>query len=351
MMVLCSQIAANIKTARENPGSSGLKMASVSDTPAKTTEKPAGKGKDADSTSNFAPSSGQSAPGAGSMSAILDAAFALDSVVFGLFHVSEDSVVRGATRRRDGLPVVLKIFDTPTRVLCGEHEAKMLRQAACGIHGAEYLVSLLDVIAGHGWLVLVFEKLAAVPAPAEFATVAEQLLAAVMCVHNSGVVHLDVKPDNVLYHGKTQSAKLGDFGLALPLNSEVPAGRGTPAFTAPELRNQSVMDGKPCDVWSVGATLVHLRLGKVVAVLDAEADASVASDVILSDPKWRNFLNSLLAPDPLRRPSAAKAQLALGGILRPPLAPLRTSNNIKEINRVSVRSLRTKTPDGVVRAS
>jgi serine/threonine protein kinase len=41
-------------------------------------------------------------------------------------------------------------------------------------------------------------------------------------MHKNGYVHLDVKPENILYNQKTKKYTLIDFGLALPVQWKVP---------------------------------------------------------------------------------------------------------------------------------
>jgi serine/threonine-protein kinase len=71
--------------------------------------------------------------------------------------------------------------------------------------------------------------------PPEAAKLARQLGDALATAHASGVIHRDVKPENVLL-AKT-GAKLADFGIArLPDSTLTRAGvvLGTPAYSAPE---------------------------------------------------------------------------------------------------------------------
>jgi aurora kinase len=58
---------------------------------------------------------------------------------------------------------------------------------------------------------------------------------ALLDVHAQEIVHLDVKPDNVLYDPATDEALLGDFGIAVSL-TEGSRGGGTRGYAAPEVR-------------------------------------------------------------------------------------------------------------------
>jgi eukaryotic-like serine/threonine-protein kinase len=91
--------------------------------------------------------------------------------------------------------------------------------------------------------------------------------------HAKGVVHRDVKPENILVNADGQ-ARLVDFGLATASDSGriTSAGSrlGTPYFMAPETILNSVR-GPQVDVWGLGVTLYWLLTG----VLPFEADSMV----------------------------------------------------------------------------
>ena len=80
--------------------------------------------------------------------------------------------------------------------------------------------------------------------------------------HEHGLVHGDVKPDNIMVTKKNQ-AKLCDLGLARPIATDAAGQRtdivmGTPHYISPEqVRGQLDIDIRS-DIYSLGATLYHM---------------------------------------------------------------------------------------------
>jgi serine/threonine-protein kinase len=74
---------------------------------------------------------------------------------------------------------------------------------------------------------------------------------AVFAIHTRGIVHRDVKLENVLVYG--DRAKLGDFGYAtfLKRGETLTETRGTPGYVAPEIMRREPYDHK-VDVFSFG---------------------------------------------------------------------------------------------------
>ena len=139
--------------------------------------------------------------------------------------------------------VALKLVLTPQRSTLDEARVLIEARAAARVHDP-HLVSVYDVGAFHGRVFLAMEH---VDGPTltrwlaserrevdailrAFADVARGLAA----VHAAGLVHCDVKSDNVLIGAS--GAKLGDFGLAVGFDDPQTASvRGTPIYMAPEL--------------------------------------------------------------------------------------------------------------------
>jgi serine/threonine protein kinase len=136
--------------------------------------------------------------------------------------------------------------------------------------------------------------------------------------HELGLLHRDVKPDNILVTADRQ-AKLTDLGLGKELAAEgeltrTGAGLGTPNFMAPEqFRNAKHADVR-CDVYSLGATLYQMVTGELpfgegdpVKIMLAKLNNQLtpvrrfAPDV--SERVERAILRAM-SPDPEQRPGS-----------------------------------------------
>lgn len=115
-----------------------------------------------------------------------------------------------------------------------------------------------------------------------------QLLEALDYIHRHGILHLDLKPENVMVCNIGNTAKIIDLGSARTGQFDTTEGF-TPTYRAPEQGSH--------DSTSV-ATDIYL-LGRLMAELTRGSRLS---------PLWEPFLSRATAPDPARRfPSAADA--------------------------------------------
>jgi serine/threonine-protein kinase len=92
-------------------------------------------------------------------------------------------------------------------------------------------------------------------------SIAKQLCAGLAAAHASGVVHRDLKPDNVLIEQGTERAVLTDFGIARsgddPSVTQLGAIVGTPRYMAPEQLAGREVDIR-ADLFSLGVMLFEL---------------------------------------------------------------------------------------------
>lgn len=159
-----------------------------------------------------------------------------------------------------GDPALRRQFAHEARVLAGLDDPAIVPVYYAGDDAERpyYVMRLVDGVA--------VDRGLAGKAPQEVAAVFEQIARALGKVHRAGVLHRDLKPDNVLVEAGGR-AVLVDFGLASPVGaSAVDAGDeplvGTLDFLAPELLAEAPAT-VASDVYALGATLYVVLTGSV----------------------------------------------------------------------------------------
>lgn len=130
--------------------------------------------------------------------------------------------------------------------------------------------------------------------PESVAWISERILNALLYLHHHGVIHGDIKPQNIIIQPKQHSVVLVDFGLAMvkPLGSAKSQGY-TPIFASPEQ-----IDGKvllpASDYYSLGMVMIYaLNGGKNLNT--KQVPASVPDHMA-------DFINKITKKDILQRP-------------------------------------------------
>ena len=94
----------------------------------------------------------------------------------------------------------------------------------------------------------------------------QELAWALAYAHTAGVIHRDVKPDNVLIDRATGRAMLTDFGIARVTDGSSATGLGeivgTAQFVSPEQASGAVVDGRS-DLYSLGVTAFFALTGRL----------------------------------------------------------------------------------------
>jgi serine/threonine protein kinase len=105
-------------------------------------------------------------------------------------------------------------------------------------------------------------------------SVVEQIAGALQYIASQGVIHRDVKPENILLMPNGM-AKLTDFGCAIKLGTSGDMVAGSLAFMSPEQLEGLPLDERS-DIYSLAATLYRLLTGKNTFDADTKFDAHIA---------------------------------------------------------------------------
>lgn len=206
----------------------------------------------------------------------------------------ERGVVVRARHRATGQAVVVKSLH---RRSGGSHAADVLREACFTAAGGGHpsLVAfrtvarapgttdysiVMDDHVGPSLRAVMAEERGGRPFPeAEARRVMRQLLAGAEAMHRHGVVHRDIKPDNILVgDGGGGAVKICNYGAAKSVAEKDPpqAFTGTMAYMAPEVLVKNADHDTLADVWSLGCVMVEILTGKppfAVAAKDEDDEA------------------------------------------------------------------------------
>lgn len=137
----------------------------------------------------------------------------------------------------------------------------------------------------------------------EWRNVAQQLVAALKYLHQMKILHLDLKPANILVT-PPQQCKVIDFGCSQHANHpRVSPLQGTLAYRAPELFRNKLPTPK-ADIYSLVITLWSVKTGETL--YDRENNERLVYQVVAQrrrharDPDFETLWDA----DPRRRPEA-----------------------------------------------
>jgi serine/threonine-protein kinase len=313
-------------------------------------------------------SSAAAAPAASSFtdSALAPASGFAPGAVFAGFRI-ERVIARGAASRlygaidpRTGEAVALK-----TLALAGEYEGDDLIQARSRFFQEARTAAALrhpDIVHVHGGGesrgcgFIVMELLAGcdlsrytrparlLPEPLVLDIVA-RVADALAHAHDTGVLHRDVKPANVMVDLAQHQVKLTDFGIARTIDaarSRSGVMLGTPSYMAPEQLAGAALDPR-ADLYALGVVLFQLLTGRLP--YDAPSMGQLLMQIARAEPRELRQLRPelppalgvlvgrLLAKSPAERPgdgravAAALRELAAGSVPRTPPVPGRPATS------------------------
>ncbi len=153
----------------------------------------------------------------------------------------------------------------------------------------------------------------------EVVRIGKEVAAGLAAAHDRGLIHRDIKPDNIWIEEKTGRAKILDFGLVRSVSDDTELTQsgmvlGTPKYMAPEQAQGQPVDHR-CDLFSLGSVLYHLATGKpafegnnltatLMAVVHQEPQPieAVSPDI---HPQLATLIAELVKKDRDQRPQSA----------------------------------------------
>ena len=182
-----------------------------------------------------------------------------------------------------------------------------------------------------------------------------KILHAVNYCHSFGIVHCDLKPDNIIFeipkeeedlddngnngneyfNSNFMDLKIVDFGLSsrIKKNQKLNNTVGTPYFIAPEMLSGRY--DEKCDIWSIGVILYYMLSGKFPFKSDnnndifhkIETETPNFWELNISETAF-NFLRKCLTKNPKLRPSAKEC--LMHPWLEPIFSCIRTNSFMSE---------------------
>ncbi len=203
------------------------------------------------------------------------------------------------------------------------------------------------------------------PPRSEVIEVVRQAAEALAYAHARGVIHRDVKPENLMVDGRG-AVRVMDFGLSLDSEESERLTRtgfavGSPAYMAPEQAcDERHLVGPKTDVWGLGVVLYQglcgqnpfaaANLATVLKNIVAASPPRPSSLVPDLDPRLDAIVAACIAKEPGGRPTAAQlaaALRAIGGMseaIPPAAGPVATTSAAAEPSTIDLALYETDAP-------
>ncbi|ELW67353.1 Obscurin [Tupaia chinensis] len=178
------------------------------------------------------------------------------------------------------------------------------------------LILILELCSSEELLDRLFKK--SVVTEAEVKVYIQQLVEGLQYLHNHGILHLDIKPPNILMvHPAREDIKICDFGFAQKITPAEPqySKFGSPEFVSPEIIEQTPVS-EASDIWAMGV-ISYLSL-TCSSPFAGESDRATLLNILEGRVSWssptvahisedaKDFIKATLQRAPGARPSASQ---------------------------------------------
>ena len=191
-------------------------------------------------------------------------------------------VVYSAERRSDGMEVAVKEVSKDEKVMMGEDNIPLEVALMQQLQDVPGVIKLLDYYEMNHCYFIVMERFQCKdlfdfiseqgPLPETLAKdIFKQILDTITTVHKRGIVHRDIKDENILIDPKTFKTKIIDFGSGDYIEDKVYTRfQGTRVYSPPEWINSRAYRPEGLTVWSLGVLLYDMVCGDVPFESDAQ---------------------------------------------------------------------------------
>lgn len=240
-----------------------------------------------------------------------------------------------------GDPEYLRRFDREAKSVLSLSHENIVRAYGTGVHdGVKYIVS--EYVEGDTLKELIRKN--GPMAPKVAVTIISQLLDALQHAHDRGIIHRDIKPQNVMIT-KKGVVKLADFGIAREVDSSTRTFAGQNVLGSVHYLSPEQAKGEDAliesDIYSVATTLYEMLTGQVP--FEGETSVAVALKHIREqlvppievDPTIPISLSDVVMKATAKEPedryhSAKEFKSVLNRALRDPLRRFLTHEDIKK---------------------
>jgi eukaryotic-like serine/threonine-protein kinase len=223
-----------------------------------------------------------------------------------------------ATRTSTGGTVAIKVLRDVSDESVAWNRTRRELTALVSLGGHAHVIQLVELLeqtpglvmeyAPGGSVAQLLDRRGTTLDTGEIVLIGRQTASALIAAHEQGIVHRDVKPQNLLIDAFGQ-VKLCDFGIASLARTEEFRTRTSAIsmrYASPEDLEDDAEVGPRADVYSLGATLLHLAHGAPPTLKERLAPWTPPP----TDDPARGVLDRLLAdclqPDPAARPTATE---------------------------------------------
>merc|ERR1711899_319661 len=191
-------------------------------------------------------------------------------------------VVYSAERRSDGMEVAVKEGSKDEKVMMGEDNIPLEVGLMQQLQDVPGVIKLLDCFEMNHCYFIVMERFHCKdlfdfiseqgPLPETLAKdLFKQILQTIMGCHKRGIMHRDIKDENILIDLKTLKTKVIDFGSGDYIEDKVyHRFQGTRVYSPPEWIDSRAYQPEGLTVWSLGILLYDMVCGDVPFETDAQ---------------------------------------------------------------------------------